>query len=329
MLVGSLLFLAAAPFLVRRFIEPAIAPRATVWVYFALLVSMAAVVLGLSVFLFLFLAPHWLTGGSGTACVFGTYCLHALPPWVSLSLWLAVTGVLAWLVVRMGWTCLVAIRASGRVRRAVLARATPVTTSSPYPVYEAADPAIFAWTAGFWRPIILVTQGLRESLPPEELDVVLAHEEAHASGHDNLILLVSRIIGGALLFFPGATRAHAGVQRSVEISADAFASRGTGDRLLVAMSVSRVARLLIDPVPFGSFAAQETTAAFAHGELAVERVQRLVGDQSPAPSSRRLLFGMATLALVLVVFGTSLYSVTGNSLTGDLGPTACVEHATR
>ena len=322
-----MLFLAGAPFLVRRFIEPAIAPRATVWVYFALLVSMAVVTLGLSVFLFLFLAPHWLMGGSGAACVFGTYCLHALPPWVSFTLWLSVTAILGWLVVSMGWTCLVAIRASGRVRRAVLARATPVTTSSRYPVYEAADRTIFAWTAGFWRPIILVTQGLRESLPPEELDVVLAHEEAHASGHDNLILLVSRIIGGALPFFPGAARAHGGVRRSVEISADAFASRGTGDRLLVAMSVSRVARLLTDPAAFRRLAAQEITAAFAHGELAVERVKRLVGDQRPAPSRHRLFFGVATLALVLVVFGMSLYSVTGNSLTGDPAPIACAEHA--
>jgi Zn-dependent protease with chaperone function len=314
---------------VRRFIEPAIAPRATVWVYFASLASMAVVVLGLSIFLFLFLAPHWLMGRSGTACVFGTYCLHALPPWLLFTLWLSVTAILGWMIVRMGWTCLVAVRASGRVRRAVLARATPITTSSKYPVYEAADPTIFAWTAGFWRPFILVTQGLRESLPPEELDVVLAHEEAHASGHDNLILLVSRIIGSALRFFPGATRAHAGVRRSVEISADAFASRGTGDRLLVAMSVSRVARLLIDPVPFRSFAAREITAAFAHGELAVERVQRLVGDQHPVASRRRLLFGVASLALVLIVFGASLHSVSGNSLRGDPGAVACAEHSSR
>ena len=156
----------------------------------------------------------------------------------------------------------------------------------------------------------------------------MAHEGAHASGHDNLILLVSRIIDSALFFFPGVRRAHLGVRRSVEISADAFASRGTGDRLLVAMSVSRVARLLFDPARSKSFAAQTIGAAFAHGELAVERVQRLLEDKC-RPSRRRLLCSAATLVLVLVVFGMSLYSVTGNSLTGDSRSAACVEYVSR
>jgi len=299
-----------------------------VWIYLALLASVFAVVVGLSVFLLLFLAPHWLTGRPETACHHGPYCLHVLPSWVQFSLWLLVAALSGWLVVRMGWAGLAAMRASRRAQRAVLARATPITTSVPYPVYEAADRRVFAWTAGIWRPVIVVSQGLRESLAPEELGVVLAHEEAHASGHDNLILLASRIIDSALFFFPGVTRAHAGVRRSVEISADALASQGTGDRLLVAMSVNRVARLLFDSTHPRSFGAQTVGAAFSHGELAVERVQRLVEDTC-RPSRRRLLCGVATLLLVLAVFGTSLYSVTGSSLTGAPRSAACAEYASR
>ena len=96
---------------------------------------------------------------------------------------------------------------------------------------------------------LLVRRFIEPAVSPramEELGVGLAHEEAHASGHDNLILLISRIMKSALFFLPSARVAHAGFRRYVEISADAFASRGTFDRLLVAMSVSRVARLLID-----------------------------------------------------------------------------------
>lgn len=311
----------------RQFVEPAVNPRAVVWIYFGLLLTSFVSVLGLSIFLFLFLAPHSLVGGLGTTCVHGTYCLHVLPPWVSFTLWLSVVALLGWLVVRMGWTGLGACRASRRVRRAVIEQATPTATTLPYPVYEAADRAVFALTVGFRHPIVLVSQGLRESLSPEELAVVLAHEAGHASGHDNLLLFVSRIIDSALIFFPGVTRAHAGVRRYVEISADAFASRGTGDRLLVAMSVNRVARLLTDSPRFRSFAAQGIGAAFAHGELAVERVQRLAQDQGPKSSRRRLLCGVAILVLVLAVFGTSLYSVSGNSLAADAGAAACVESA--
>lgn len=298
------------------------------WIYFALLVSVVLVILGLSVFLLLFLAPGWLTGRPGAACHHGPYCLHVLPPWVQLTLWLLVAALSGWLLVRMAWTGLSAARAGRRVRCAALARAKPIAAPVPYPVYEAADSAVFAWTIGIWRPIILVSRGLRESLSPEELGVVLAHEQAHASGRDNLILLVSRIINSALFFFPGVGRAHMGVRRSVEISADAFASRGTGDRLLVALSVSRVARLLFDSARPRSLAAPMVGAAFAHGELAVERVQRLVEDHR-RNSRRRLLCGVATLMLVLVVFGMSLYSVTGGSLTGHPRSATCVEYASR
>ena len=164
------------------------------WIYFALLVSVVLVILGLSIFLLVLLAPGWLTGRPEAACHHGPYCLHVLPPWVQFTLWLLVAALSGWLVVRMGWTGLSAARASRRVRCAALAWATPVTTSVPYPVYEVADRAVFAWTVGIWRPVILVSRGLRESLSPEELQVVLAHEQAHASGRDNLLLLVSRII---------------------------------------------------------------------------------------------------------------------------------------
>ena len=294
------------------------------WFYFALLISVVLVVLGLSMFLLVWLAPGWLTGQPEAACHHGPYCLHVLPPWVQSTLWLLIATLSGWLLARMGWTGLSTARASRRVRCAAFARAKPIAASVPYPVYEAADSAVFAWTVGIWRPVILVSRGLRESLSPEELQVVLAHEQAHASGRDNQTLLVSHIINSALFFYPGMRRTHGGVRRSVEISADAFASRGTGDRLLVAMSVSRVARLLFDSTRSRSLAAQTVGAAFAHGELTVERVQRLV-EERRRHSRRRLLCGIVTLVLVLTVFGMSLYSVTGGSLTGHPRSATCVD----
>jgi Zn-dependent protease with chaperone function len=327
------LLLAAAPFLVRRFVEPAADPRAMVWVWFGLLASLALAVVGLAVFLFVFFAPHALMGRVGTVCRYGDFCLHTLPSWVQFAVWPTITALLGWVVVRMGWTGLAAIRASRRVKRYVFSQATPIKTSASYPVFEVADPTVFAWTVGVRRPLIVVSQGLRESLPQEELEVVLAHEGAHAAGHDNLLLLAALMVGKALFFVPGVTRAHRGVLRSVEISADAFASRGTGDRLLVAASVSRVARLRLAPARSRSLAARALGAAigaaFAHAELAVERVQRLVLDQGLATSRRRLLSGVAVLALALVIFGVSLYSVAGNSLTVHPQTAVCAESASR
>jgi Zn-dependent protease with chaperone function len=307
--------------LVRRFIEPAIAPRPMVWIYLGLLVSMLITILGVSVFLFLFLAPDPLVSWLGTTCAHGTYCVHGLSNWVSFVFWLPVAGLLGWLMASSAWIGLTASRAGRRIRRAVLTRANPVEVS-PYPVYEIADSSVFAWTIGIRRPVILVSQGLRQALPSEELAVVLAHEEAHAHGRDNLILLLSRIMARALFFMPGAGQALAGVRRSVEMSADAFASRGTGDRLLVAASVSRVARLLFSQQRSASPAAATTGAAFAHDDLAVERVQRLIEERHRTPSRRHLVSSIAVLALVLALFGTSLYSVAGGNLAVDAAAAA-------
>ncbi|MCL5735186.1 MAG: M56 family metallopeptidase [Actinobacteria bacterium] len=300
-----------------------------VWVYFSVLACLAGLVLGLSIFLLLFLAPESFAGFLGTACVHGTHCIHALPMWVSFSMWSLVAAGLAWLVTRMAWTGLVSVRASRRVRRAVLTRALPIATSLSRPVYEAADREVFALTVGFLHPIVLVSKGLREALSSEELQAVLAHEDAHASGHDNLILLLSRMIDRALFIFPGVARAQAGVRRHVEISADTVASRRIGDTLLVATSVSRVAGLLVDSTRFRSFAMQHIGAAFAHEELALERVRCLVDDHRANSCRRRLLCGVAALGLILALLGVSLYSVTGNTLTGGPGVSTCLEVSNR
>ena len=325
--MGSLLVLTVAPFLVRRFIEPAVKPRAAVWIYLSILVAALLMALGVSVFLFLFLAPRSVIG-LGTAC-HGIYCPHSLPLWAQRGLWLSVTALIVWLVVGVAWTGTAAMLAGRRIGRVALAGATPLSPRGGHAVYEVADDAIFACTVGIWRPRIMVSRGLRESLRPEELGVVLAHEDAHAAGGDNLILLISRLAHRAIFFFPGMTQARLGVQRAVEIAADASASAGAGDKLLVATSVSRVARLLFDSTGPKSFGGRSVAAAFAHGELVVERVQRLLKECPSVPSCRRLLCGIAVLAIVLAVFGTSLYTITGSTLTGNPASKACAEFASR
>lgn len=301
------------------------APRAALWVYSVLLASVALMVLGLSVFLVLYLAPYSVVGGLGAICAHGSYCPQTLPTWVQYTLWLSVTALVLWLAARMAWATFAALRASRRVRRAVLASATPISAGGSIRVLEIADPAVFACTLGFWSPLILLSRGLRESLSPSELEVVLGHEAAHAAGRDNLILLVATVVEKAFSFVPGVSQAHVGVRRCAEIAADAAASAESGDRLLVAASVSHVARLLFDSAAPRPSKIQPTGAAFAHNELLVERVQRLVDGRRSAPSRRRLLCGVAALVLVLSVFSTSMYVVTGNSLTGAQGSATCSE----
>lgn len=324
-----MLVLAAAPFAVRRFLEPAAGARALVWAYFVLLVAVVVAVVGVSVLLLLFLAPHPLAGRLGTVCAHGAYCPKTLPLWAQFGLWLSVAAVLAWVIGAIGWSSMVALRAGRKTRRAALAGGTPVDCAGAHPVREVADEHVFAFTLGILKPVVLVSSGLRRSLSPDEFAVVLAHEEAHAHSRDNLVLLLARVIERALFFFPGVACSHQGVRRHIEVAADASASKGTGDRLLVASSVSHVARLLIDPLGGRVLSPQTVVARFGQGELVVERVQRLVDDKQPPASRRRLLCGVAVFALVLAVFGSSLWAVTGGHLVAASPTAVCSQDLPR
>ena len=311
--------------MVRRYLESAVESRALAWIYSALLVTVALAVVGLSIFLVLFLAPRPLQGNLGAVCAHGAYCPHRLPLWGQFGLWLSVVGLLGWLIGAMGWTGMVAFRAGRKTKRAVLAAGTPVEHAAAHPVREVPDGRVFAFTLGTWRPTILVSSGLRQSLSPDEFAVVLSHEEAHARARDNLALLTARLIEKALFFFPGVACSHEGVRRHVELAADAAASKGTGDRLLVATSVSHVARLLLDPAGGRVLAPQTVAARFGHGELVVERVQRLVSGKPLSASRRRLALSLALFVLVLALFSSSLWAVTGDHLVAGPGAVVCLE----
>jgi Zn-dependent protease with chaperone function len=60
-------------------------------------------------------------------------------------------------------------------------------------VIEVIDPAPYAFTIGFRRPRVVVSQGLVAMLTTEELTAVLVHEREHVEGLDPLRLLVVRM----------------------------------------------------------------------------------------------------------------------------------------
>jgi Zn-dependent protease with chaperone function len=313
---------------VRRFVEPVAAPRALVFIYLGSLVATGLAVLGLLAVLALILSPHRLMGGLGVACVDGAACSHLLPLWAQFGIWMLVLGPLTALVWRATRTTVSALCSAGRVKRLALARGRALAGGNPgralslNPVYELDEPGVLACAVGIRRPLIMVSAELHESLCREEFEVVVAHEEAHIAARHNLVLLVARVIEKALFFFPGAREAHRGVRRSVEMAADASATDRTNDALLVASSLSRVAGLLFDSVNARSLNARpihpRLAAAFLGSEeLVVQRVRRLVADQRPAGSRRRLVLAVAALALAFSVFGSGMYALAGNSLRAD------------
>ena len=82
------------------------------------------------------------------------------------------------------------------------------------------------------KPRIVVTHGAIESLGPEELAAVLAHERAHAVGRHELIIQPFVAWESALPFLRPARLATAAVAELVEMLADDAAARETSPRAL-------------------------------------------------------------------------------------------------
>jgi len=58
-------------------------------------------------------------------------------------------------------------------------RSQPELTIENHPARLVDHPDLFSGQIGFWEPELVVTQGLLDRLTPEQLQAVLAHEQAH------------------------------------------------------------------------------------------------------------------------------------------------------
>ena len=80
---------------------------------------------------------------------------------------------------------------SGLTRRWRSAAAAGHRLALGFPVFFLADPSPVMSVGGILRPTLFVAEELRAGLTPEELEVSLAHEVAHARAGDNLKRLVA------------------------------------------------------------------------------------------------------------------------------------------
>jgi RND family efflux transporter MFP subunit len=113
--------------------------------------------------------------------------------WIALAIigvW--VCGVLGVLLIRVrGWL---------RIRRA-LRESKPVHIAVAVPVLSAPgllEPGV----VGFFRPVLLLPEGLLKNLMPLHLQAVLAHEMSHVRRRDNLTAAIHMIVEAIFWFYP-------------------------------------------------------------------------------------------------------------------------------
>lgn len=174
-------------------------------------------------------------------------------------------------------------------------------------VIETSQPVCF--TAGLFRPEVLISRGLLELLKDEERAVVLAHEQAHVRRRDALVAIVVRACVAFHL-----PKIAGWLVRELELAAeqvcDEEAGSIAGDRIAVAAAILAVQR------------AAQTTATrqlgavtVAFGEHAVERrVESLLSEPLPSASLGWCYIVLALVATTLLLFADRLHHATESLL---------------
>lgn len=142
---------------------------------------------------------------------------------------------------------------------------------------------VIALTTGFARPRIWLSAGLIDGLTPDQREVVLAHERAHADRRDPARFALASCL--SRLHWPPLRRALlAALSLASEQACDDVAAGRVGDRIRVAETLVRVERLLLE----GSGTQNPTgLQAGLTGSTVPLRVKRLLAGPPRQPADRR------------------------------------------
>ncbi|MFH0916259.1 MAG: M56 family metallopeptidase [bacterium] len=299
------------------------------WLHLGWLLATGVVVVASLAVLSIRLLPHPVMQAFGVPCTAGGGCATLLPWWAQWGLWSVSVVILAGLLVRGTHSAVSGARAIIKTRRVALSAGHAITeepwrTGFPSERLVVLDgPSTFAFTAGLFRPVIVLSSGLVHSLDPRELEAVVAHESAHVEGRDNLILLTAATIARSLWFLPGVELAHGRLRRVVELAADSHARGKVGDGLVVASSLHRFASLMVNRSPGNPRGANPVLAWFSEDGLIVERIGRLLDESDRAVSRFRIRLAFAVLAVVLLVFAVGTYRVSSVNIDPGSHATVC------
>ena len=173
-----------------------------------------------------------------------------------------------------------------------------------------------AFTAGLWRPRIFVAAELTSVLDQPQLDVVLAHEAAHARRRDPLRLSALRFLACTLFYLPALRRLADDLADEAEIDADdAAVARGTP--LVLASAIldlaewgARVrgsANALMRP-PIGGMVGFQPFFPLQRVDLLDRRIRRLAGEPTEVGThvTRRSLGAAAAVLIAVWVSGVTM-----------------------
>jgi len=218
-----------------------------------------------------------------------------------------VTMIIAVSAIGTGTILVRSSRDARRVRRLVQTQQipTPATVEAirarhqlSAPIAVITSPTYVAMTAGFWRPTIVVSDHVVQSLPLDQLEAILLHENAHVLQRDPVRLLLLRLVTAGWQRLVPVRRFITALTVDAEVQADQAAIQVMGSRRPLLAAILQ----LMNHQP----ATVESAAGFS---VTSERIERLLADHRSADpdwSVRSFFLGLGTIIAITVLASSSV-----------------------
>lgn len=161
--------------------------------------------------------------------------------------------------------------------------------------------ALFAGQIGFWQPHLVLSEGLLQTLTPEQLETVFAHEQGHFHYRDTFWFFWLGWARFCTAWLPNTDALWQELLTLRELRADTYAASRV-DPLLLAESL-----LLVASSPSVSSEVCCAALGSSSAERLEQRIEALLEEPQPIPQSNLQLwksFLLAFLPIITVIFHT-------------------------
>lgn len=156
-----------------------------------------------------------------------------------------------------------------------------------------------AWTSGWVRPWLLLSNWMEEHLDRRELEAVIMHELAHVARRDTLVLWMGRVLRDAFWYLPTSRAAYRQMEQDKEFACDDLVVGVTHRPLALASALTKVWLQAVDGTATSTF----ELAHYLEGTRPqmVERIERLMAKHVSSTAMASAPSGISVLSALGVV----------------------------
>lgn len=169
---------------------------------------------------------------------------------------------------------------------------------------------------GHFKPIILFPIGLLTSLPPAQIEALLAHELAHIRRRDYLVNLLLSVLETLFFFHPAVWWIGSIVRREREYCCDEIAVQTAGSSITFAKALAAISTQQLKPQSLAM-------AAAGKPKEVLHRVKRILLEQ---PSNQSEIMEK-TIATLLIVGSVCFFFLRADAARTTAAPAASVHTA--